>query len=92
MQAAPSGDGLDSMQMDDDDDAGFGAPEDDAMDEDLAAAAPQNGRQKVSEDFRKQVLAVLEERQLTGLRSAKLSQDDFLMLLSLFNKAGFHFS
>ena len=35
---------------------------------------------------------VLQYKDFHSLRSAKLSQDDFLLLLSKFNEAGFHFS
>ena len=70
------------------------APE--LSDEEMAEEAPppagSAGRQKVGAELKEQVLAVLERNNLSGLRAAKLSQDDFMLLLSLFNKAGFHFS
>ena len=47
---------------------------------------------KYSEDFKARVLAVLEQSEYNEKRSAKLSQDDFLQLLSVFNAAGIHFA
>ena len=52
----------------------------------------QNAKSKVSAEFKEQVLQVLQQREFAGLRAAKLTQDDFLLLLSLFNEAGFHFA
>ena len=65
---------------------------DEEMTEEGPPAAGNGGRQKVDAELKEQVLAVLERNNLSGLRAAKLSQDDFMLLLSLFNKAGFHFS
>lgn len=65
--------------------------EDTAMEED-SVEEPASGKHKHTSELRSRVLSVLEERGLSKLRSAKLSQDDFLLLLSLFNKAGFHFA
>lgn len=47
---------------------------------------------KYSEDFKTKVLAVLEQSDYSEKRSAKLCQDDFLQLLSVFNAAGIHFA
>lgn len=43
-------------------------------------------------DFKEKVLAVLKEGKFEEKRSSKLAQADFMHLLSLFNKAGIHFS
>ena len=47
---------------------------------------------KYSEEFKAKVLAVLEQGKYSEQRSAKLCQDDFLQLLSVFNAAGIHFA
>lgn len=43
-------------------------------------------------EFKERVLAVLKEGKYEENRSSKLAQADFMHLLSLFNKAGIHFS
>ncbi|KAJ4959136.1 hypothetical protein NE237_026247 [Protea cynaroides] len=43
-------------------------------------------------DFKDKVLGVLKQGDFEEKRSSKLTQVDFLYLLSLFNKAGIHFS
>ncbi|XP_060167283.1 ribosomal RNA small subunit methyltransferase [Lycium barbarum] len=43
-------------------------------------------------DFKERVLKVLKEGKYEDKRSIKLAQADFMHLLSLFNKAGIHFS
>ncbi|KAK4378847.1 hypothetical protein RND71_000709 [Anisodus tanguticus] len=43
-------------------------------------------------DFKEKVLSVLKEGKYEDKRSSKLAQADFMHLLSLFNKAGIHFS
>ncbi|XP_016443045.2 ribosomal RNA small subunit methyltransferase-like [Nicotiana tabacum] len=43
-------------------------------------------------EFKEKVLAVLKEGKFEDKRSSKLTQADFMHLLSLFNKAGIHFS
>ena len=45
-----------------------------------------------SEAFKARVIGVLESNGLDQQRSGKMSQDDFLRLLSLFNAAGVHFA
>lgn len=47
---------------------------------------------KYSEEFKARVLAVLADSEYSEKRSAKLSQDDFFQLLSVFNAAGIHFA
>jgi len=43
-------------------------------------------------EFKEKVLNVLKEGDFEEKRSSKLTQQEFLYLLSLFNKAGIHFS
>lgn len=43
-------------------------------------------------DFKDKVLGVLKQGGFEEKRSSKLSQEDFMYLLSVFNKAGIHFS
>ena len=45
-----------------------------------------------AEAFKARVVGVLESNGLDQQRSGKMSQDDFLRLLSLFNAAGVHFA
>ena len=45
-----------------------------------------------TEAFKARVVGVLESNGLDQQRSGKMSQDDFLRLLSLFNAAGVHFA
>lgn len=66
--------------------------EDDPMEEDKAASATSSGKQKVTQELRDKVQEVLKQKEYGSQRSAKLTQDDFLLLLSLFNQAGFHFA
>ena len=47
---------------------------------------------KYSEEFKARILAVLQDSEYSEKRSAKLCQDDFLHLLSVFNAAGVHFA
>ncbi len=56
---------------------------------DVAMAEADDGS---SEAFKARVIGVLEANELDGARSSKLSQDDFLRLLALFNAAGVHFA
>lgn len=48
--------------------------------------------QEGASQFKDKVLNILKEGGFEDKRSSKLAQDDFLYLLSLFNKAGIHFS
>ena len=61
------------------------------MDEDTPST-PQTSKNKVSSEMKERVLEVLKQKDFGSQRAAKLSQDDFLLLLSLFNQAGFHFA
>ncbi|KAI4332813.1 hypothetical protein L6164_017692 [Bauhinia variegata] len=70
----------DAMEMDDD---GADDNEMDVEDEDGEA---------VQSEFKDKVLAVLKEGDFEEKRSSKLTLQEFLYLLSLFNKAGLHFS
>ncbi|VFQ65558.1 unnamed protein product [Cuscuta campestris] len=78
------GDALGDMDMDDD--GGDGDEDEDEMDMD------DGGHAKKPSEFKQKVLAVLREGHFEEKRASKLSQDDFIRLLSLFNKAGIHFS
>ena len=69
-----------SMQMDDD-----GADDDEMEVEDGEA-------DEVQSEFKDKVLGVLKEGDFEEKRSSKLTLQEFLYLLSLFNKAGIHFS
>ncbi|KAI5010757.1 hypothetical protein ZWY2020_012894 [Hordeum vulgare] len=60
--------------------------EDDEMEMDDANAA--DGRAS----FKEKIMGILQQGDFAEKRSSKLSQVDFLYLLSLFNKAGIHFS
>jgi 18S rRNA (adenine1779-N6/adenine1780-N6)-dimethyltransferase len=42
--------------------------------------------------FKEKIMGILQQGDFAEKRSSKLSQIDFLYLLSLFNKAGIHFS
>eukprot|EP00198_Chlamydomonas_reinhardtii_P000368 XP_001689703.1 dimethyladenosine transferase [Chlamydomonas reinhardtii] len=47
---------------------------------------------KVSPEFKELVMKVLEDNGLDTNRSSKMSQEEFLQLLALFNAAGIHFA
>ncbi|KAL4650940.1 hypothetical protein ACB092_01G123500 [Castanea dentata] len=68
-------------EMDDDDDGA-----DDEMDVEDGDAEGETS------EFKNKVLAVLKEGNFEDKRSSKLKLEEFLYLLSLFNKAGIHFS
>lgn len=67
----------------------------DAMDMDTPTAS-KNPNSKVPSEVKERVMKVLQkvsqQREFGSLRAAKLTQDDFLLLLSYFNEAGFHFA
>lgn len=67
-----------SMEMDDNNDD----------DMDVEDGDPRAGKS----EFKEKVLGVLKERDFENQRSSKLRQEDFMCLLSLFNKAGIHFA
>ncbi|XP_019158655.1 PREDICTED: ribosomal RNA small subunit methyltransferase-like [Ipomoea nil] len=75
------GDTLGDLSMGNDDDG----DDENEMDMD------DDGEAKGS-DFKERVLAVLKEGKYEDRRSSKITQVDFMHLLSLFNKAGIHFS
>lgn len=50
------------------------------------------GADEVQNEFKEKVLGVLKEGDFEEKRSSKLTLEKFLDLLSLFNKAGLHFS
>ena len=51
-----------------------------------------DGSQQGNAFFKEKCLAVLAEGSYEDKRSSKLTQDDFLRLLALFNKSGIHFT
>lgn len=73
------------MQMDGGSDDEVEVEDDDDEEEEVDAEGEVSG-------FKDKVLAVLKEGQFEEKRASKLTQQEFLYLLSLFNKAGIHFS
>ena len=55
-------------------------------------AAMGEAEEDGAEAFKARVVGVLESNGLDQQRSGKMSQDDFLRLLALFNAAGVHFA
>ena len=90
--SGPSGDAETEMDL-----TGFGdANEDQSMDlddgrDDEMEVVDGNAGGEAS-DFKEKVLNILKQGNFEDKRSSKLTQVDFLYLLSLFNKAGIHFS
>ena len=78
-------DEVETMEMDDDNDDEDGGADDEMDVEDGDAEGETS-------EFKKMVLAVLKEGNFEEKRSSKLKLEEFLYLLSLFNKAGIHFS
>ena len=76
---------VETMEMDDDNDDEDGGADDEMDVEDGDAEGETS-------EFKKMVLAVLKEGNFEEKRSSKLKLEEFLYLLSLFNKAGIHFS
>lgn len=75
--------------------------EDESMEVEVDVEADGDGMDVEEEDgnnqqgnafFKEKCLAVLGEGGYEDKRSSKLTQDDFLRLLALFNKAGIHFT
>lgn len=72
--------------------------EDESMEVDVNAdgdgmeVEEEDGNQQGNAFFKEKCLAVLGEGGYEDKRSSKLTQDDFLRLLALFNKAGIHFT
>ncbi|PNW88751.1 hypothetical protein CHLRE_01g042900v5 [Chlamydomonas reinhardtii] len=91
--AAADDDAMEDDAMDGDDD------NDDAMTVDGGAGGGGGGGRggrraggKVSPEFKELVMKVLEDNGLDTNRSSKMSQEEFLQLLALFNAAGIHFA
>ena len=61
--------------------------EDDEMEMDDADMAGEGAA-----SFKEKIMGILQQGDFAEKRGSKLSQVDFLYLLSLFNKAGIHFS
>ncbi|KAK4285219.1 hypothetical protein QN277_001946 [Acacia crassicarpa] len=66
----------------------------DGLDEDdeMEIEGGDSDGEEVQSEFKDKVTAVLKEGDFEEKRSSKLSLQEFLYLLSLFNKAGIHFS
>jgi 18S rRNA (adenine1779-N6/adenine1780-N6)-dimethyltransferase len=60
--------------------------EDEEMETDSSSNIPG------ASSFKDKVMGVLQQGEFLEKRASKLTQTDFLYLLSLFNKAGIHFS
>lgn len=72
---------------------GFGdANEDQSMELDDEMEVEDGNAGGEGSDFKEKVLNILKQGNFEDKRSSKLTQVDFLYLLSLFNKAGIHFS
>ena len=65
--------------------------DDDGVDDDEMEVEDGGGDEGQSE-FKDKVLSVLKEGDFEEKRSSKLTLQEFLYLLSLFNKAGIHFT
>ncbi|XP_028802507.1 ribosomal RNA small subunit methyltransferase-like [Neltuma alba] len=67
---------------------------DDGLDEDdeMEIEGGDGDAEEVQSEFKDKVMGVLKEGDFEEKRSSKLSLQEFLYLLSLFNKAGIHFS
>jgi 18S rRNA (adenine1779-N6/adenine1780-N6)-dimethyltransferase len=66
------------------------------VDDHVDACMPQGvGKRKkgrCSDAFKSKVISVLEDNGFADARTAKMPQDEFLRLLSVFNQAGIHFA
>ncbi|XP_010523927.1 PREDICTED: ribosomal RNA small subunit methyltransferase [Tarenaya hassleriana] len=94
LQASQNGGGStgESMNVSDFGDQSMGIDDDDDNEvDDEMEMDDGEGDGEVSE-FKEKVSNVLKEGDFEDKRSSKLSQQEFLYLLSLFNKAGIHFS
>ncbi|CAA7044261.1 unnamed protein product [Microthlaspi erraticum] len=73
-------------------DQSMGLEDDDEMDDDDEDMEMDEGQGGQASEFKEKVMNVLKEGDFEEKRSSKLSQQEFLYLLSLFNKSGIHFS
>lgn len=64
----------------------------DDMDLDGGLARKKGRKHPVSEGFKQKVVALLEGSNFDQRRAAKLTQEDFMSLLAMFNQAGIHFA
>jgi len=72
------------------DDQGMEMDDDEADDDEMEVEDGETD--EVQSEFKDKVLGVLKEGDFEEKRSSKLTLQEFLYLLSLFNKAGIHFS
>lgn len=92
LQASQNGGSMgESMNVADVGDQSMGMDDDDNEMDDEMEMDDAEGDGEASE-FKEKVSNVLKEGDFEDKRSSKLSQQEFLYLLSLFNKAGIHFS
>ncbi|KAI4323720.1 hypothetical protein L6164_023304 [Bauhinia variegata] len=66
--------------------------DDDGADDNEKEVEDDDDAEEVQSEFKDKVLADLKEEDFDQKRSSKLTLQEFLYLLSLFNKAGLHFS
>ncbi|WJX35120.1 Ribosomal RNA small subunit methyltransferase [Trifolium repens] len=74
------------------DDQGMEVDDDGVDDDEDEMDVEDGGADAVQSEFKDKVLGVLKEGDFEEKRSSKLSLQEFLYLLSLFNKAGIHFT
>ncbi|CAJ2636728.1 dimethyladenosine transferase [Trifolium pratense] len=74
------------------DDQGMEVDDDGVDDDEDEMDVEDGGADEVQSEFKDKVLGVLKEGDFEEKRSSKLSLQEFLYLLSLFNKAGIHFT
>ncbi|GLC43400.1 Ribosomal RNA small subunit methyltransferase [Pleodorina starrii] len=89
-------DAMDHDGADEDDGMGDDGDDDDAMTVDGGGGSGRGkgrkGGGRVSPEFKELVMKVLTDNGLDTNRSSKMSQEEFLQLLALFNAAGIHFA
>ncbi|XP_058778622.1 ribosomal RNA small subunit methyltransferase [Vicia villosa] len=74
------------------DDEGMEVDDDGVDDDEDEMDVEDGGANGVQSEFKNKVLGVLKEGDYEDKRSSKLSLQEFIYLLSLFNKAGIHFT
>jgi len=84
---AGGGVGVEAMMMEDDDET----PPDDGDDDDVAMADRDEAASSRA-DFKSKILNILIEAGYENKRGSKLSQEELLHLLALFNARGIHFA
>ena len=59
--------------------------------EDNKAPAKENKMEEEKESFKAKIMKILDDNDMLTIRTKKLSVEDFLKLLSIFNKHDIHF-